>query len=240
MSNANPADHEEIMRLDPMSFAISQQCLELGLRARVILFRGVQVGLNDPALRQEIAQEAQAIQARFPRAEDIRSTESVVAFQQILRQVGVNPRKEKPSLERLLNFAHKKGDLPAINNLVDAYNLISVQSGCSLGAHDLDRITLPVTLRFLTTQDRFTPLGSDQPAPVNPEEFGYVDAVGRVLCRLDILQADFSKVTTSTRNVFLIVEGTTWHTQEMLAMAIDQVQQTITRYCGGRAEVLYS
>lgn len=159
----------------------------------------------------------------------------MVAFQEILRQVGVNPRKEKPSLERLLTTAHKKGDLPAISNLVDAYNLVSMRSGCSLGAHDLDRITPPVSLRFLTGLESFTPLGSASPQTVNPREFAYVDAADRVLCRLDILQADFSKVTPASHNVFLIVEGTAWHSPDMLAQACAQVQELVTRHCGGHA-----
>jgi len=66
-------------------------------------------------------------------ASAIRALPEVVAFQELLRQVGVNPRREQPSVEKLLNFALKRGDLPAINSLVDAYNLVSIRSFCSLG-----------------------------------------------------------------------------------------------------------
>src|SRR4029077_12602359 len=128
----------------------------------------------------------------------------VVRFHDVLRKVGVNPRKDQPSLERLLAFALKRADLPAVNSLVDAYNLVSLRSSCSLGAHDLDRIALPVSLRLLTGEESFTPLGTDRPAPVTAGEYGYVDASNRLLCRLDVLQADFSKVTEATVNALLI------------------------------------
>src|SRR5262249_39646434 len=141
----------------------------------------------------------------------VRSAPEVAHFQELLRKAGVNPRREQPSLERLLTFALKRGDLPAVNNLVDAYNLVSVRSGCSLGAHDLDRITLPVTLRLLDGTESFVPLGRDGPEKVVSGEYGYVDGANRVLCRLDILQAEFSKVTADSRNVLLIVEGTAAH-----------------------------
>ena len=59
-----------------------------------------------------------------------------------------------------------------------------------------------------------------------------------MLCRLDILQADFSKVTTASRNVLLIVEGTADHAPEALRQVVADVIALVTRYCGGTAEVV--
>jgi DNA/RNA-binding domain of Phe-tRNA-synthetase-like protein len=191
-----------------------------------------------PTLRSEVAREVGTIRTRFANAAAIRSAPEVAPFQELLRLVGVNPRREQPSVERLLNFALKRGDLPAVNTLVDAYNLVSVRSFCSLGAHDLDRIALPVTLRLLTGQEAFTPLGSEVEIPVIPGEYGYVDAQNRVLCRLDILQAEFSKVTMDTVNVLLIVEGTAAHPPAVLRRVFDDVKEMVTRHCGGTAEVV--
>jgi DNA/RNA-binding domain of Phe-tRNA-synthetase-like protein len=53
--------------------------------------------------------------------------------------------------------------------------------------------------------------GESTPLAVTPGEYGYVDAADRLLCRLDVRQADFSKVTQRTRNLLLIVEGTAEH-----------------------------
>src|SRR5205085_6778054 len=111
---------------------------------------------------------------------------------------------------------------------------------CSLGAHDLDRIALPVALRLLTGRESFTPLGRDDAVAVIPGEYGYVDARDRVLCRLDILQAEFSKVTTQTTNVLLIVEGTAGHAPEQLRQVVAEVTAEITRCCGGSADVIAS
>jgi DNA/RNA-binding domain of Phe-tRNA-synthetase-like protein len=65
-----------------------------------------------------------------------------------------------------------------------------------------------------------------------------VDAANRLLCRLDVLQADFSKVTEATENVLLIVEGTADHSAEVLRQAIADVIEIVIRYCGGTAEVV--
>src|SRR5262249_20241485 len=209
----------------------------LGLRAGAVLFRDVCIGTRDAALHEAIEREAQAIRARFDNATTIRALPEVAAFRELLRRVGVNPRHDQPSVERLLAYAFKRGDLPAITSLVDAYNLISVRALCSLGAHDLDAIDTPVSLQLLRGDESFTPLGSDKTVPVNPGEYGYVDAHDRVLCRLDVLQADFSKVTTATRNVLLIVEGTAAHAPEHLRRTVDDVIAVVIQYCGGTAEV---
>jgi DNA/RNA-binding domain of Phe-tRNA-synthetase-like protein len=221
-----------------MTFVVAEDCVRLGLRAGAIVFRNVHIVAAVPALRSEIARQVQAIRARFATPAAVRSSPAVARFQEILRRVGVNPRQEQPSVERLLNFALKRGDLPAVNSLVDAYNLISVRRFCSLGAHDLDRIALPVALRLLTGRESFTPLGRDSEVAVVPGEFGYVDSRDRVLCRLDVLQAEFSKVTPATANVLLIVEGTADHPPEVLRQVSAEVTELVTQHCGGTAEVI--
>jgi DNA/RNA-binding domain of Phe-tRNA-synthetase-like protein len=221
-----------------MSFTVAEDCVKLGLRAAAVVFRNVHVGAPSPALRSEISGEIEAVRGRFRSAEEVRAVVASAGFAEVLRKVGVNPRREQPSVERLLNFALKRGDLPRINSLVDAYNLVSVRSLCSLGAHDLDRFTAPATLRLLTGRESFTPLGADTPQAVTPGEFGYVDADNRVLCRLDLLQADFSKVTEATHNALLIVEGTTVHRPDVLRRAVDAAVEVVTRHCGGTAEVV--
>jgi DNA/RNA-binding domain of Phe-tRNA-synthetase-like protein len=223
-----------------VNFIVAEECMRLGLRAGAILFRNVRVGSSSPGLRSAIAQEIAAVRVKFADREAVRRSPEVVAFREILRKVDVNLCKEQPSVERLLTFALKRGDLPAVNSLVDAYNLVSIRSLCSLGAHDLDTLVPPVSLRLLTGRESFTPLGRTAQETVAAGEYGYVDASDRVLCRLDVLQADFSKVTASTVNALLIIEATAAHSADLLQQAFADAIDTITRHCGGSAEVLCS
>jgi DNA/RNA-binding domain of Phe-tRNA-synthetase-like protein len=218
--------------------SISPECVQLGLRSGTVVFRNVHIGESSPELRAEIAQEIAEVCSRFAKPDDVRRAPEVVAFRKILEDTGINTRKVQPSVERLLAFVLKRGALPAINNLVDAYNLISIRSLCSMGAHDLDRISLPVSLRLFTGPESFTPLGQDQALPIKAGEFGYVDANERVLCWLDVLQADFSKVTAATVNALLIIEGTPAHAEERLKDTFSAAIEIISRHCGGTAELL--
>lgn len=219
-------------------FAVSADCVQLGLRVGAVVFRDVRIAPSPPELRASIAEAVQAVRKAFAGPAEIRSCAEVAAFQALHRRVRVNPRKEQSSVERLLLLALKRGEVPAINSLVDAYNLVSLRRRCSLGAHDLDAIAPPVSLRLLTGRETFTPLGASAPVAVVPGEYGYVDAADRLLCRLDVRQADFSKVTEATRNVLLIVEGTAEHAPEVLRQTVEEVAETVTRYCGGTVEVV--
>jgi DNA/RNA-binding domain of Phe-tRNA-synthetase-like protein len=66
----------------------------------------------------------------------------------------------------LLLLALKRGEIPAINSLVQAYNLVFLRCRCCMGAHDLDAIILPVSLRLLTGRETFTPLVESVPVAV--------------------------------------------------------------------------
>jgi DNA/RNA-binding domain of Phe-tRNA-synthetase-like protein len=221
-----------------MSFVVSEDCLRLGLRAGAIAFRGVRVGPAGPDLRAAIAAAVAEVRSRYASPAAVRALPELAAFREVLRRAGADPRKEQSSVERLLLLALKRGELPAVNSLVDAYNLVSVRTRCSLGAHDLDRIAPPVTLRLLTGAETFTPLGSDTAVSVTKGEFGYVDAADRLLCRLDVRQAELSKVTEQARNVLLIVEGNAAHTADVLRRAFAEVTEQVARHCGGTAEVV--
>ena len=221
-----------------MMLFVTDECRRLGLRAGALVFRNIRVESRNLALTEAIRQEARLAQLRYAGPTAIRALPEVAAFRELLRRVGANPRRDQPSVERLLGFALKRGDLPDINSLVDAYNLVSIRSLCSLGAHDLDRIDLPVSLQILTGSEPFTPLGTDRPTSIQAGEFGYVDARGRVLCRLDVMQADFSKVTAATKNVILIVEGSTAHKEEQLRHTVEDAITVVKEYCSGTAEIV--
>ena len=205
---------------------VSQDCRDLGLRARGIVLQGVEIQSASPELRSLIDLEAERIQCEFESVAEIRVLPELVSVCEIIRAVGVKPRAHPPSTQKLLEFAWKRGTLPVINNLVDAYNLMSLRTRCSLGAHDIGQIELPVELRLFRGTESFRPLRSDSDQVVNPGEFGYVDAKERVVCRLDSLQADFSKVTQVTNSVLLIVESTSTQSDQVTAQTAAAVLES--------------
>ena len=215
------------------SFDVAPQCHALGLRAGAILFRDLRVSPSSASLREAIDDAAQRVHDSFTDRRSIRSHPGLQRIREILKTIGSDPRRHPPSTEKLLQYARTRCTLPAINNLVDCYNLISLQSLCSLGAHDLDRVSLPVRLQQFTSEQPFVPLGNPEPQTVLCGEFGYVDQQERVLCRLDSLQADFSKVTTDTRSVILIVEAPDTTSPAALTQLLQRAADDVQKHCGG-------
>ena len=220
------------------TFLVSQECLDLGLRAGAFVLEGLVIGPASQELRSEIVKEVERVRGQFESAAEIRAIPELVKLHEILRSVGVRPRSHPPSTQKLLESAWKRGKIPEVNNLVDTYNLVSLLTRCSLGAHDLDRLALSVGLRLFRGNESFRPLGSQEDQSVRAGQFGYVDAENRVICRLDSLQADFCKVTSETTRALLIVESTTVHDTERLEMDFTATRKALDRYCGVNAEVV--
>jgi len=220
------------------TFAVTEECVDLGLRAGAVVLRDVNIDAAGPDLREAMDRAVENIRNDAESMAKLRSSPGMQKLCEVFRTVGVRPRRQPPSVQRLFQYAIKRGSIPSINNLVDAYNLMSLRTGFSMGAHDLDLVTCPVTLRLFRGDETFVPLGKTEQVEVTPGEFGYVDAENRLLCRLDVLQADFSKVGTHTRNALLIIEGTAAHDQDALALAFPDTVAMIQRYCGGSAETV--
>ncbi len=220
-------------------FQVSDACRRLGLRAGAIVFRGVRIDTSPPELKRLIDHEIQGISDRFATPMALRSSPEIVKLHSLFRAVGVNPRRVQPACERLIQMAQRRGRLAQINNLVDAYNLISVRSICSLGAHDLDKLALPIQLRLLQGSEVFIPMGVREREACAAGEFAYVDSAGRVICRLDVRQAEFSKVDPESDRVLLIIGATTALSIPRLEVLFSETTDLITKYCGGTPEIVH-
>ena len=72
--------------------------------------------------------------------EDISKIPSLNATRQAYKTLGKDPSRYRPSAEALLRRAVKGKGLYQVNNVVDALNLVSVQSGFSIGGYDFEKI----------------------------------------------------------------------------------------------------
>ena len=97
---------------------------------------------------------------------------------------------------------------------------------------------LPVELCLFDCEAEFVPLGMSARKSVNAGEFGYRDGADRVLCRLDSVQADFSKVTHETRSALLIIESTDLHSQEEMSQTLRLAAEKLCQSCAATIEAV--
>lgn len=141
---------------------------------------------------------------------------------------------EKPMApaRRLLEIIERSGSIPDIGRLVNSYNIVSAQSGISLGAHDIDQIVGGLRLIITNGSESFIPLGASVQEPIKPGEFATVDGE-KVLCRMDIRQSAETMVTRKTSNVLIYAQGNCEVSEKELMQALTEVRNNIVKFCGG-------
>lgn len=106
----------------------------------------VAVGPSGPALGRLLDAEVAAVEARLAngRAQDL---PAVAATRAAYRALGKDPARYRPAAEALLRRVAQGKGLYRINNVVDVNNLLSLETGVSIGTYDMDRLTPPLVFR---------------------------------------------------------------------------------------------
>ena len=127
--------------------------------------------------------------------------------------------------------------LNPINKVVDIYNFISLKHMTPVGGDDLDKVEGDIELTYATGQESFTRLNSDE--TINPDsgEVIYKDDK-EVLCRRwNWRECDKSKMTETTKNAALVIEGLPPFTKENIEEISKELAQLIEKYCGGEIQI---
>lgn len=227
------------MAISPFSARVASPVAALGIEAVFVTMHGLCNRGADEQFAAITAARQEAIRASLA-IDQIERDPVLAGFRQLHTTVGVSNRKNVASPETLLRLLLKRGRLPHINLLVDLYNLVSIETRLSLGAHDLRNVRGNVELRLTDGSESFHPLGQPEPEPVRPGEYAYVDDANDVLCRLEVRQAQKSKITTETTDCFLILQGNPATDATLLRDATGRLLDGITQFCGGEHEIIHA
>ena len=218
-------------------FHISDTARSLGLKAVCFVIEGVHNQQTHPGFEKLKAQTLAQVTADLS-SEAIQADPILGGFRVLHDAIGRSNRKNVASPESLLKLVSQTGGLPQVNLLVDTYNLVSVKTRLSLGAHDLRAINGNVQLRLTDGSETFWPMGSDKPKVVSPGEYAYIDDAHNVLCRLEVRQCERTKITLDTTDGFFIVQGNAQTAETYLHKTAKELLTLIRRFCGGQARML--
>ena len=225
------------MGFERFRFSITDAAQVLGLKAVCFVVEGVHnqhTHLEFEKLKaQALAQVSKNLSSEAIQADPILS-----GFRALHDAIRRSNRKNVTSPESLLKLVLQTGGLPQVNLLVDIYNLVSVKTRLSLGAHDLRAINGNVRLRLTDGSETFWPMGSDKPKVVSPGEYAYIDDAHSVLCRLEVRQCERTKITLDTTDGFFVVQGNARTADTYLHEAANELLALIKRFCGGHARML--
>jgi DNA/RNA-binding domain of Phe-tRNA-synthetase-like protein len=218
-----------------MDFAISDDVRRLGVRGAFAVLSGLDNRTPHPELEAWRSEVAQRLAAEV-RPDFIESDPVLRGFRDLHDKVKRSNKRFVSSAEALVGLFQRKGVIPALNPLVDIYNLVSLETRLSLGAHDVAQVVGAISLRLTAGGERFVPLGAAQPEPIQPGEYCYLDDSGEVLCRLEHRQCERTRVTPATTACFYILQGNAATPRALLEAALRRLVDRTLALCGGREE----
>ena len=128
-----------------------------GVRLGLLLCE-VQVAESGPSQLAFIEQKLAEVQSRLTTA-DIHGIPPLAATRTAYKALGKDPSRYRPSAEALLRRVVKSKGLYRVNNVVDALNLVSVQSGFSIGGYDLEKIVGGIQLGRGAEEEPYEAIG---------------------------------------------------------------------------------
>lgn len=220
-------------------FEATAGALSIGLRGICFTLVDVENGTGDDDFHAYLRAQYRALQRRYSGAA-ISDDGVIDGFRRLRENMGMPRRRHPASPEGLIKRVVRDGAVPGINRVVDLYNLVSVDTRLSMGAHDIGMIDgAAATLKVANGDERFVPLGRSEPEPVRAGEFCYVDGGGEIICRMDHRQCNKTRVGGSTDACFYIVQGNTRTSHGYVQRAVETLVDLTRRYCGGRVAAVF-
>lgn len=214
-----------------MRLIVTPGARQLGINACMALVRGANVSNKSNPLEKRKKEAIERIQAI-----DLATNPILEAYRELHRQASL--QEGVPPAQHLIKLAQANGRLPNINTVVDCYNLVSAETGLSIGAHDTAHIKGEVVSFKLTDgSEKYTPLGETQPVPVAAGEYACVDAE-KILCRMDLKQCQETRITKETTEFIVYVQGNRNTSFDYLLAGLKQVCNLLIEICGGSYEVI--
>ena len=171
------------------------------------------------------------------KVEMLKEDPTVRAYRDLYWSLGIDPTKTRPSGEALLRRVLHGNDVPSILNVVDAYNLASLETIIPLSGFDHDLVSPPLEIRFSNEQDEFKGIGMDKSARFS-EKVLLVTDKKQILCVYPYRDADTTKITDKTRNVLIVGYGAPNISQSRLAEAVEKALTYIATVAGGEKETV--
>lgn len=159
--------------------------------------------------------------------ESLKTNSAISATRRVYRKCGKDPSRYRPSAEALVRRAIQGKSLYSVNTLVDLTNLVSMESGYSIGAFDRDMIVGDtLTLGIGTKDEPYEGIGR---GPINIEGLPvYRDAVGGI--GTPTTDHERTKTCVQTKRLVVLINGYDGNRQNV-ECAVELTRRLLSQYC---------
>lgn len=176
---------------------------------------------------------------KFSSEKGLSEVKNILAWQDIYRSFGVNPRKKCPTAEALLSRVIKTGFVPCINPAVDSYLIAETLHHLPIGGYDLNKIDGDIVLRFSPGGEAFLGIGSQDAEYTAPGEVIYSDNSRILTRRWNYRDCEYSKIDKATTSLALFVEGPVSEIQDVeIRETILEISSNLVKYCAAKTKEL--
>lgn len=228
-------DPETVGPKDALVLAQEVQEVFPDLDVAVAIARGVEVRAEDDEAYNFIDDRLQRLLPSLPK--EAAARETIAMYRGLYEEMEHNPNRITPMPEELGSLVAGSGRMPLpVNNVVDLARLATVETGLSVVVYDLAELELPLRLRFSADGDRFLPHARQVYEQVQEGELVYADGQEVLARMLNHAYGERGKVTTTTRHVLVVVDGSPGIPRGEIDAALDLVCGWLEQFAG--AEII--
>ncbi len=203
------------------------------LQIAVIVAKDVNNRSEESEVLKLISEQEKIIREKYD-TETLSQIPKIDSWRKAYQAFGAKPKKNKCSVENLYRMVLQGNSLRHINKMVDIYNYVSLKHMIPIGGDDIDKINGNINLGIAKGDEDFIELNSSEVKHPKEDEVVYSDDK-EVLCRRwNWRECDKSKMTESTKNVCLVVEGLPPVTKEELEQITKELSGLVEQYCSGK------
>jgi len=206
-----------------------------GIKVIAAEVEGVTVSKGSPELEEFKEQITKAVRNEHD-IENLKDLPLIKAYRDFFWEVGIDPTKIRPASEALIRRLLRGRTLPAINTVVDAYNLASIESHIAIGAFDRDNVAGEIVIRQAGEREKFLGIGMREPLILKGREV-VVEDFEKLIAIYPYRDSDATKITLETTNVLLLMCGVPDVGRDVLEDALELTVEYVTRFCGGEKKV---
>ena len=192
----------------------------------------VQAKVTNSPTPQFLSEEMTALETEFRQQytlEELNKRPAILATRLAYKALGKEPGRYRPSAEALCRRILREIPPYRVDTLVDIINIVSVKTGFSIGAFDLNKIEgEKLTLGVGKAGEEFEAIGRGQ---LNIEGLPvYRDTVGGI--GTPTSDHDRTKITSDTRQLLVIING--YNGEEGLQRAINSSVDLLKKYADAK------
>lgn len=202
----------------------------------VVVAKGVDNGGDNLSVNELLSKSMRAIEEKFE-DKKVKECEEILPYREAFKKLGINPNQNMSSIEAMTSRIAKKKGFPNINTIVDLGNAVSLKYLVPLGAHDMDKASEDIYVKFSNEGDLFVPFGETEAEVLKEGELIY--SVGeKVKTRRWIWrQSEEGKITEESKNVFFPIDGFKDKNYDNVIGARDELAQLLKELLGCEVKV---